>query len=206
MRLQTFQQWLSEMGSGPYIGNCQPTDNYQVFGACSDQNTEKKNAVIRKGQEPERKKKPLNATFKEFMQQQDQMTTADPMADPNAAPMGQQPVLPQKKKWKATKEQIISYWRGIRDDVPIAIKPISYEHKGSTYGEDGIRLTGSPDFIGSMLPRLKELLAYETPSTKLALVYRETESPSKTAVGASKTSYVFYLQVKDRGQKEPNAQ
>lgn len=200
--MQTFQQWLSEMGSGPYIGNCQPTDNYQVFGACSDQNTEKKNAVIRKGQEPERKKKPLNTTFKEFMQQQDQMA----MPDPNVAPMGQQPVLPQKKKWKATKEQIISYWRGIRDDVPIAIKPIPYEHKGSTYGEDGIRLTGSPDFIGSMLPRLKELLAYETPSTKLALVYRETESPSKTAVGASKTSYVFYLQVKDRGQKEPNAQ
>ena len=193
MRLQTFQQWINEMGSGPYIGNCQPTDNYQVFGACSDQNTEKKNAVIRKGQELARKKKPLNITFKEFMQQQGQMTS-------DAAPMTQQSVVPQKKKWKATKEQIISYWRGIRDDVPIAINPISYKHKGSTYGEDGIRITGSPAFIGSILPRLKELLAYETPSTKLALVYRETESPSKTAIGASKTSYVFYLQVKERGR------
>lgn len=200
MRLKSFHEWLQEnMGSGPYIGNCQPTDDYQVFGACSDQNTEKKNAIIRKGQEPDRKKKKIDTSFKEFAQNQDMMAQM-PQDQMSLNPAAGQSMLPQQKKWKATKEQIISYWRGLRDDVPIAIKPISYEHKGSTYGEDGIRLTGSPDFIGSMLPRLKELLAYETPSTKLALVYRETESPSKTAIGGGKTSYVFYLQVKERGQ------
>jgi len=37
------------MGSGPYIGNCVDTDNYQVLGACSDQNSEKKNKSIRNG-------------------------------------------------------------------------------------------------------------------------------------------------------------
>lgn len=180
------------MGVGPYIGDCRPSDDYQVFGACSDQNTEKKNDLIRKGKEPPRSKKKLSYRFKEYAEEQDmQMQAYQPQPLPTA----------KKKKWKATKEQIISYWQGLRDDQPIAIKPIPYEHKGSTYGEDGVRLTGSPEFIASMLPRLKELLAYETPSTKLALVYRETESPSKIALGASKTSYVFYLQVKERGQR-----
>jgi len=178
--MKGFKDWLQEnMGVGPYIGDCRPSDDYQVFGACSDQNTEKKNDLIRKGQEPPRSKKKLSYRFKE-------MSYSVPTV--------------KKKKWKATKEQIISYWRGLRDDMPIAINPIPYEHKGSTYGEDGIRLTGSPEFIASVLPRLKELLSYETPSTKLALVYRETESPSKMALGASKTSYVFYLQVKERGK------
>jgi len=196
--MKGFKDWLQEnMGSGPYIGNCRPTDDYQVFGACSDQNTEKKNSLIRKGEEPPRKKKKINTKFKEFVEQEDQ---AFQQQQPSAYPSPELPTA-QKKKWKATKDQIISYWHSLRDDSPIAIKPIPYEHTGSTYGEDGVRLTGSPEFIASMLPRLRELLAYETPSTKLALVYRETESPSKIALGTSKTSYVFYLQVKERGQK-----
>jgi len=192
--MKGFKDWLQEnMGAGPYIGNCRPSDDYQVFGACSDQNTEKKNDSIRKGQESPRPKKKLSYKFKEFIEEQDGQQMAY---------VQQSQSLPtaKKKKWKATKEQILSYWHSLRDNVPITIKPIPYEHKGSTYGEDGVRLTGSPEFIASILPRLKELLAYETPSTKLALVYRETESPSKMALGTSKTSYVLYFQVKERGQ------
>ena len=149
--------------------------------------------MIRQGQEPLRSKKKRSYKFKEYAQDQIGYSQTIPETMP----------ITKKKKWKATKEQIINYWQGLRDDVPISIKPISYEHKGSTYGEDGIRLTGSPEFIASVLPRLRELLAYETPTTKLALVYRETESPSKLALGsASKTSYVFYLQVKERGHNQ----
>jgi len=106
---------------------------------------------------------------------------------------------PAVQKWKASKEEIIGFWKNLRPDVPIAIRPIDYNHKGSTYGEDGLRLTGSPQFISSILGRLKEFLNFETPSTKLALSYRQTESPSKNAMGESKTSYVFYLQTKQRG-------
>ena len=43
---------LQEMGSGPYIGNCTNTSDYQVLGACSDQNSEKKN---RKGEVDQKK-------------------------------------------------------------------------------------------------------------------------------------------------------
>jgi hypothetical protein len=180
--MKSFKDWLQEnMGVGPYIGNCQPSDDYQVFGACSDQSINKKHP-----------KKKLSYKFKEYS---DNMTQSDIQKSSS------QPLATAKtKKWKATKDQIISYWRGLKEDVPILIKPIPYEHKGSTYSEDGIRITGSSQFISSVLPRLKELLAYETPSTKLSLVYRETESPSQMALGVSKTSYVFYLQVKKRGK------
>lgn len=104
-----------------------------------------------------------------------------------------------KNKWKATKDEIVGYWKNLRPDTPIQMKPIDYTHKGSTYGEDGLRLTGSPQFIGSVLARLKELLNYETPSSKLAVTYRQTESPSKMAMGDTKTSYVFYVAARQRG-------
>lgn len=127
-------------------------------------------------------------SFKEFLAQQ-------PQAPQQPAPAA----TGTKTKWKATKEQIIAYWKNLRPDTPIQLKPIDYAHKGSTYGEDGLRLTGSPAFIATVLARLKELINYETPSTKLAVTYRQTESPSKVALGQSKTSYVFYIAARQRG-------
>ena len=63
-----------------------------------------------------------------------------------------QPIGPAKeKKWKANKEEILAFWQKLRPDTPIQIKPIDYTHKGSTYGEDGVRITGSPQFISSVL-------------------------------------------------------
>ena len=110
----------------------------------------------------------------------------------------QQPVATVKdQKWKATKEEIVAFWQKLRPDTPIQMRPIDYAHKGSTYGEDGIRITGTPQFISSVIARLKELLHFETPSTKLAVTYRETESPSQ--IGQNKTSYVFYVAAKQSG-------
>lgn len=114
-------------------------------------------------------------TFKEFVNQQ-----------------------PAQKKWKASKEQILAYWQNLRPDTPILAKPIDYLHKGSTYDEDGLRITGSPQFINAVLGRLKEFLNFESPTTKLNVAYRETQSPSKMAMGQNKTSYVFYVSVKKR--------
>jgi hypothetical protein len=49
--MKKFSEWIKirEMGAGPYIGNCVDTDSYQVLGACSDQNSEKKNKSISSG-------------------------------------------------------------------------------------------------------------------------------------------------------------
>jgi hypothetical protein len=49
-----------------------------------------------------------------------------------------------------------------------------------------------------VIARLKDFLNLETPQAKLQLVYRETDSPS--GPNDEKTSFVFYVQVKDRGQ------
>ncbi|RTK94080.1 MAG: hypothetical protein EKK64_09240 [Neisseriaceae bacterium] len=106
----------------------------------------------------------------------------------------------EKDFWKATKPEILEFWKKLRSDSPILMKPIEYNHKGSTYGEDGIRITGSPQFIQSVLARLKEFLNFESPQTKLSVSYRETQSPSASQFGNTKTSYVFYLQTKKRGE------
>jgi hypothetical protein len=129
-------------------------------------------------------------SFREFMANQAQPQPAQQIQA--AAP------APQKQKWKASKDEIIGFWKNLRPDTPIQIQPIDPNHKGSTYGEDGMRLTGSPQFISSVLARLKEFLNFESPSTNLSVSYRETESPSKVAMGDTKTSYVFYLQTKRR--------
>lgn len=110
----------------------------------------------------------------------------------------QNPVAPNQK-WKATKEEIIAFWKNLRPDIPIQMKPVAYDHTGTTYSEDGIRLTGSKEFISSVLPRLKEFLNFETPTTKLQVVYRETDSPANV-FGQNKTSFVFYIQTKERGK------
>lgn len=106
----------------------------------------------------------------------------------------------QAPQWKASKDDVIQYWKTLRPDTPIAVRPIPYEHKGSTYGQDGVRITGSPQFIATVLAKLKEFMNYESTATKLALSYRETKSPSLSAEGIANTSFVCYIQVKERGK------
>lgn len=104
----------------------------------------------------------------------------------------------QIKKWSAGKEDIMKFWKSLKPDSPLNITPIKSSHKGSTYGEDGVRITGSPNFISSVLGKLKPFLDYEAKNTKLSVSYRETQSPSQIEKGNLKKSYVFYVQVKER--------
>lgn len=108
---------------------------------------------------------------------------------------------PPTKKWKATKAEVMAFWEKTRPDTPLMLSPIPYDHKGSTYQKDGIRVTGSREFIASTIARLKEFMAYENPQTKLMLVYRETQPAINPGDHAT---YVFYLQAKQRGSKATN--
>jgi hypothetical protein len=101
------------------------------------------------------------------------------------------------KPWKASKEDILNFWRGIGANIPLQLKTIDYDHEGSTIQEDGIRITGSKEFITSVLSRLKDFLTYENPESKLMVAYRQ--SP-KSFVPGNKNSYIFYLQAKKRGK------
>lgn len=101
------------------------------------------------------------------------------------------------KPWKASKDQIMGFWKGLQPNVPLALQAIDYDHEGSTIQEDGIRVTGSKEFITTVLSRLKDFLTYENPETKLMVAYRQ--SP-KSFVPGNRNSYIFYLQAKKRGK------
>lgn len=100
------------------------------------------------------------------------------------------------KPWKASKESIMNYWKGLNPSLPLYLNPVEYNHEGSTIQEDGIRVTGTKEFITTVLSRLKDFLAYENPDTKLMVAYRQ--SP-KSFLPGNKNSYIFYLQAKRRG-------
>jgi hypothetical protein len=106
---------------------------------------------------------------------------------------------PKVKPWKAGKDEIMKFWKGIAGNLPLALKPIPADHKGTTIQEDGIRITGSKEFIASVLSRLKDFLTFENPNEKLVVAYRQ--SP-KSFIKGNRNSYSFYLQVKDRGKTD----
>ena len=194
--MMSFSQFIEiREGFGPYIGPCVDTDNYQVQGACSQLNSDSKNAKISKGEYKHKKKK------------KHRLKNEEALANPKTAVTGaSSPLLvsapvADREKWSASKKDILNFWKTLEANKPITTSPIKYGFKGSTYSEDGIRITGSPAFITSVISHLKDFLAYENPQSKLAVSYRETQSPSKIATGHSTTRYVFSIAVKDRGDK-----
>ena len=111
----------------------------------------------------------------------------------------QAPQSAKPKVWKATKQEIIRFWSQLQPNTPLAMTPIPYQHEGSTYQQDGIRVTGSKEFIASTIARLKEFMSYENPKTKLMVVYRQTQKQNQ--VPDDRTTYVLYIQAKERGQQ-----
>jgi len=108
------------------------------------------------------------------------------------------PLSTPKKSWNGKKKEIITFWKAL-PEMPLLVTPISGDHKGSTFSEDGIRITGSPNYIYSILTRLKDFLPLESEGTKLQLLFRESDkiNPNRP----NKKSYAFYIQVKQRGGK-----
>ena len=107
----------------------------------------------------------------------------------------------ERKPWKAKRADVIKFWQGLTPNQPIAVDPVSKYHKGTKFRQDGLRVTGSPEFINGVLSRIKDLLQYETnPATKLEVEYRQIENKEGDLVG--KPIYVAYIHVIQRGQDE----
>jgi hypothetical protein len=110
----------------------------------------------------------------------------------------------QAKPWSAKKPEIMQMWGNLRQDSPIYMTPISkgmpgqIQGSGHSYGEDGIRVTGSWPFIASVLGRMKEILAYENPQTKLRLIFRGVDQ-SRSA-NPDRQTFVFYVNLEERGR------
>ena len=131
-------------------------------------------------------------SFKTFLEQQTFVDKVLSEFDQLGQPMKQ-------KVWSAKKPEIMQMWQNLRPDMPINITPMSKTPGGGgnqSYGEDGIRITGSWPFIASVLGRLKEVLGYENQKTKLRLVFRGVD---KSRSSPDKNSFVFYMNVDERG-------
>ena len=96
------------------------------------------------------------------------------------------------------KSDFIQHWNLIEKDQKLEPCPIAYKHKGSTFDEDGIRILGSPEFIDSVLSRLKDLLDYENGQTRLSISHSEaTDKNTGNPLG----TYKVYIQVHERGHQ-----
>lgn len=119
----------------------------------------------------------------------------------SAAPATQTQNQYKEKPWSAKKSEILQIWRNTRPDTPIILEPITEKPEGSNktnYGEDGIRITGSFNFIKSVLSRIKEILTFENPETRLRLVLRAVDISKR--VRPDKNSYAFYVNLERRGK------
>jgi len=94
------------------------------------------------------------------------------------------------------KAEVLEHWAQLPPNQTVAPEPVPYKHKGSTFDECGIRITGTTTFIDSVLSRLKDMLNYENGSTRLQVVYKEaTDRKTNLPTG----TYTAYIQVHERG-------
>jgi hypothetical protein len=104
----------------------------------------------------------------------------------------------KKKPWKAKRADVLRFWNGLKPNLPVMPTPVPKNHKGTRFDQDGIRITGSPDFINGVISRLKDMLQYyNNPSTKLDVEYRQIET--KQGQPHARPIYVFYIHVVEAG-------
>lgn len=96
------------------------------------------------------------------------------------------------KPWVAKKADVLSLWNSVKPDTPLQVQPVPAHHKGNRFDQDGIRITGSSQFINSVLARLKSFLFYsDHPSLDLDVKYRSVQRRSLS----DKPSFACYINV-----------
>lgn len=94
------------------------------------------------------------------------------------------------------KTEILAHWKSLSRPQKLTPRPVLYGHRGSTYDQDGIRITGSRAFIDAVLSHLIDLLAFENGSTRLQVSYQPaTDKENGRPLG----SWSCYVQVHERG-------
>ena len=94
------------------------------------------------------------------------------------------------------KAEILSHWKSLTRPLALTPRPVPYRHQGSTYDQDGIRITGSRAFIDAVLSRLTDLLAFENGRTRLHVSYQPASDKDS---GEPLGSWACYVQVHERG-------
>lgn len=99
-----------------------------------------------------------------------------------------------QQKESMNKKEIMAHWTGL-PMTPIAVTPEPKDHYGTSMDEDTLRITGSKEFIDSILVRLKDILQHENPETELDVKYQVSEYEH---AGSSMPNYKFYCSIKYR--------
>lgn len=142
-------------------------------------------------------------TFKEWLTssenepepqiQQPQQSVVSPR--PDIQPVSQ-PVY-VAEPWKASKKQVVQHWKSISPNTPLGlVKSIPFKHKGKTMNYDGVRVTGSANFINYVMSRIKDLTNYENKKTRLEVLFKQ--QVNKKLDAPVPDAYTFYAQVKQR--------
>lgn len=101
------------------------------------------------------------------------------------------------KSWEAKRDDIVKMWHALRPYMPLEINPIPWNHMGTRYDNDGLRITGSPSFINSILSRMKDFLDYEMrPGYELDVEYRQVATRQGEIKG--KPAFVCYVHVVEK--------
>lgn len=103
----------------------------------------------------------------------------------------------QEEAWKGIKAEIINFWRSLQDQ-PLQPKPIPLTHRGSSYTQDALRITGHAEFINSILSRVKDFIRFETPQVELDIDYRQTVDKYKRPTPGR---YVCYIRLRQKKKK-----
>ena len=103
-----------------------------------------------------------------------------------------------KKAWVAKKADVVRLWNSLRNDLPLTPVPVSKDHVGNRFDQDGIRITGNTAFINSVLGRLKPLLFYnDHPSLELDVKYRMIAKRNLS----DKQSFACYINVLEKEKR-----
>ncbi len=106
--------------------------------------------------------------------------------------------LERHEIWKGIKSEILKFWRSL-EDRPIVPTPIPISHRGSSYTQDALRITGSGDFINSILCKIKDFLKYETPTIELDVEYRQIKDKYERSIPGR---YVCYIRLREKKKKK----
>lgn len=100
----------------------------------------------------------------------------------------------QNKPWKAKKADVLSFWKNLKPNLPVKMEAVAPNHTGTRFRSDGLRITGSPEFINSIISRLKDMIYLENERQRVDVEYRQAEPKP----GDLEKKYVFYMHLVKR--------
>lgn len=103
----------------------------------------------------------------------------------------------QRKKTISTKQKLLQRWQSLNYQAHRYIPMTPKGKKGTTYDDDGVRITGTQEFIDSILVRIKDLLTIEQ-SEQLQLDVRFDNVRSKDPQKAMQMRFAMYINAKSK--------